>query len=31
LIGDTPVGPDGRESELVAGVPFREKADVKTD
>jgi taurine dioxygenase len=31
LIGDTPVGPDGRESELVAGVPFREKADVKSD
>ena len=23
LIGDIPVGPDGRESELVAGVPFR--------
>jgi alpha-ketoglutarate-dependent sulfate ester dioxygenase len=23
LIGDVPVGPDGRESELVAGVPFR--------
>jgi taurine dioxygenase len=23
LIGEVPVGPDGRESELIEGVPFR--------
>ena len=28
LIGDVPVGPDGRESELVAGKPFTDKHQV---
>ena len=23
LIGEVPIGPDGRESELIEGVPFR--------
>jgi taurine dioxygenase len=31
LIGDTPVGPDGRESELVAGKPFTNEHTVKVD
>ncbi|WP_202919095.1 hypothetical protein [Saccharothrix deserti] len=31
LIDDTPVGPDGRESELVAGKPFTNEHTVKVD
>jgi taurine dioxygenase len=29
LVGEQPVGPDGQESELVAGTPFGAKRDVK--
>ncbi|MEU7526399.1 TauD/TfdA family dioxygenase [Saccharothrix sp. NPDC042600] len=31
LVGDVPVGPDGRESELVAGAPFTAEHTVKVD
>ncbi|NUT95491.1 MAG: TauD/TfdA family dioxygenase [Saccharothrix sp.] len=31
IIGDVPVGPDGRESELVAGKPFTSEHTVKVD
>ncbi|MEU5694994.1 TauD/TfdA family dioxygenase [Actinosynnema sp. NPDC020468] len=31
LIGEVPVGPDGRESELVAGKPFTDEHTVKVD
>jgi alpha-ketoglutarate-dependent taurine dioxygenase len=31
LVGDVPVGPDGRESELVAGQPFTSKHTVVVD
>jgi taurine dioxygenase len=31
VIGDVPVGPDGRESELVAGRPFTDKHVVVVD
>jgi taurine dioxygenase len=31
VIGDVPVGPGGRESELVAGKPFTDKHVVVVD